>query len=153
MHEQVLLTSEGLEALQAELHQLKTERQPAVIERIKRAKEYGDLAENAEYDDAKNEQGFVAGRIAEIEEILKKAKVVQRGSGNGAVQLGSKVKVHIDGEEEIFTIVGAAEASPGKGRISHQSPLGQALIGKKVGDKVEVKAPVGTIIYTIRSVS
>jgi len=150
--DQILLTADGLETLKKELAGLKTERQPAVIERIKRAKEYGDLSENAEYDDAKNEQGFVAGRIAEIEEILKKAKVVTK-NGDGAIQLGSQVKVHIDGEEEIYTIVGAAEADPLQKKISHESPLGKALLGKKIGDRVEVKAPAGTILYTIRSVS
>lgn len=151
MQDQVLLTGDGLEALKNELHELKTKRQPAVIERIKRAKEYGDLSENAEYDDAKNEQGFVAGRIAEIEEILKKAQVVQK-NGNGTVQLGSTVLVHIDGSEEEFTIVGAAEADPMAKKISHESPLGSALLGKKVGEKVEVDAPVGKITYTIKKV-
>lgn len=153
VEDQVLLTAGGLEALREELHELKTERQPDVIERIKKAKEYGDLSENAEYDDAKNEQGFVAGRIAEIEEILKKAKVVAKNGGNSFVQLGSQVKVHIDGEEEVYTIVGAAEADPMAKKISHESPLGKELIGKKVGDKVEVKAPAGTILYTIRDIS
>lgn len=151
VEDQVLLTAEGLGSLQKELHDLKTERQPAVIERIKRAKEYGDLSENAEYDDAKNEQGFVAGRIAEIEEILKKAKVIEK-NGDGTVQLGSTVLVHIDGDEEEFMIVGAAEADPLAKRISHESPLGSALLGKKVGEKVEVDAPVGKITYTIKEV-
>jgi len=153
VEDQVLLTAEGLATLKEELHELKTKRQPAVIERIRKAKEYGDLAENAEYDDAKNEQGFVGGRIAEIEEILKKAKVVERGDGNGVVQLGSTVKVHLDGDTEEFTIVGAAEADPMAKRISHESPLGRALLGKKVGEKVEVDAPVSKITYTIKKIS
>src|SRR3972149_1276383 len=124
VEDEVLLTADGLGALKKELHDLKTERQPAVVERIKKAKEYGDLSENAEYDDAKNEQGFVAGRIAEIEEILKKAKVVEK-NGDGTVQLGSVVLVHIDGDTEEFTIVGAAEADPLAKKISHESPLGK----------------------------
>jgi len=153
MEEQVVLTKEGHAELQRELEELKTERQPAVIKRIQQAKEFGDLSENAEYDDAKNEQGFVAGRIAEIEEILKRAKVVHPAKTNGGiVQLGSRVKVHIDGEEADLTIVGAAEADPIKEKISHESPLGKALLGKKTGDKVEVTAPSGTLLYTIRSV-
>jgi transcription elongation factor GreA len=152
MQNPILLTSEGLEALRQELHELKTKRQPVVIERIKRAKEYGDLAENAEYEDAKNEQGFVAGRIAEIEEILKKAEVVEKNN-NGVVQLGSEVLLHVDGEEDKYTIVGAAETDPMAKKISIESPLGKVLLGKKIGDKVEVKAPVGTIIYTIRKIS
>jgi transcription elongation factor GreA len=151
MRDQVLLTAEGLETLRQELHELKTRLQPEVVERIKRAKEYGDLAENSEYDDAKNEQGFVAGRIAEIEEILKQAKVVER-SGDGVVELGSHVTVHIDGDEEEFTIVGAAEADPMAKKISHESPLGRALLGKTVGARVEVDAPVGKITYTVKSV-
>ncbi len=151
MEDQVLLTAEGLEALRRELYGLKTERQPAVIERIKRAKEYGDLSENAEYDDAKNEQGFVAGRIAELEEILKKAKIVEKNS-DGTIQLGSTVLVHIDGDEEEFTIVGAAEADPSAKKISHESPLGSSLLGKKVGEKVEVNAPVGKITYTVKEI-
>lgn len=150
--DQILLTEAGLEALKQELHELKTKRQPAVIERIKRAKEYGDLAENSEYDDAKNEQGFIGGRIAEIEDILKKAKVVSK-SNNGIAQLGSTVRVHIEGAEEIYTIVGAAEADPASKKISHESPLGKALLGKKVGDRVEVEAPAGTILYTIREIT
>lgn len=153
MEEQFILTKEGYQELQRELHGLKEERQPAVIKRIQQAKEFGDLSENAEYDDAKNEQGFVAGRIAEIEEILKRAKVIQpTASKDGTVQLGSRVKVHIDGEEAELTIVGAAEADPVKEKISHESPLGKALLGKKIGDKVEVAAPGGTLLYTIRSV-
>ena len=149
--DQILLTEAGLEALRAELHELKTKRQPAVIERIKRAKEYGDLAENSEYDDAKNQQGFIGGRIAEIEDILKKAKVVPK-NGDGIVQLGSTVTVHIDGQSEEFTIVGAAEADPLAKKISHESPLGRALLGKKVGEKVDVDAPVGRITYTIKKI-
>ena len=111
----------------------------------------GDISENAEYDAALQEQSFVEGRIAELEEIIKVAKVAENTDAS-SVGLGSQVTVHIEGSEEMFHIVGGPEADPLQGKISHESPLGQSLVGKKVGDKIEVEAPVGTLTYTILNI-
>jgi len=145
------LTQDGLDKLDQELKELKGRRKD-IIKRIQEAKEFGDLSENSEYDDAKNEQAFVEGRIQEIEEVLGRAKVVKPDAKTGKlVVLGSKVVVDADGEEE-FIIVGAAEADPLAGKISADSPTGRALMGKSVGEKVSVQAPSGTIEYTIKAV-
>jgi transcription elongation factor GreA len=149
--EQLYVTQEGLEKLKTELNELVTDRRPAAVEQIKRARELGDLSENSLYDQARAEQSFVEGRIQELESILERAKVVESAGGD-KVSLGSKVVVHIDGDEESFTIVGEPEADPSDAKISHTSPLGQALMGKKVGDEVAVEAPVGEIIYRIMKV-
>ena len=108
----------------------------------------GDISENAEYDAARQEQSFVEGRINELEEILKKAKPSDTKS-NGEIIVGSKVTLRIDGEEEEYHVVGAPEANPKLKKISHESPLGSSLLGKKVGDKIVVEAPVGELTYTI----
>src|SRR5919198_355359 len=131
----VYLTQEGLNRLQAELEHLRTKRRPEVADRIRQAKEFGDLNENAEYDDAKNEQGFVEGRILLLEKLIRNARVVE---------VGSTVKVHDEYGDEAFTIVGSAEAEPSKGRISMESPVGKALLGKRVGDDISVVTPGGS---------
>ncbi|MBE0481487.1 MAG: transcription elongation factor GreA [Dehalococcoidia bacterium] len=147
---EVFLTPEGLEKLKAELEHLQSVRRPQVAEQIHRAKELGGTVDNAEYDDAKNEQAFIEGRILTIENMIKNARIIREEEATGIVTLGSKVQVRTaEGEEELYTIVGSAEASPSDGKISNESPVGSALMGKRVGDKVEVQAPAGPIKLTI----
>lgn len=151
MKKDVLMTQEGLEKLNNELSELKTVRRPEIVSRIKTAKELGDLSENAEYSSAKDEQSFIEGRIEEIEEILKHAKVVKNNNSD-TVGIGSPVKVEIDGEVDDFEIVGPTESDPEKGKISVDSPVGLALLGHKKGDKVAVQTPDGAVNYKIVSV-
>jgi transcription elongation factor GreA len=149
---EVFLTREGLEQLKQELKELTTAKQPDLIKRVARARDFGDLMENTEYSVAREELAFVEGRIAELEEVLAGAKVIAEEKGKGkhkAVSLGSKVTVDINGKKHVFTVVGEWEADPVNKKISHSSPLGKALLGKKVGDKVEVEAPAGKITYKI----
>ena len=148
MTSNIYVTKEGLNKLQKELEQLKSVRRKEVIERIKEARGYGDLSENSEYEDAKDEQAFVEGRIKELENIIKKAKIIQKGSGD-KVSLGSKAKVAFLGKEVIYEIVGKAESDPSSFKISSESPLGLALIGKGKGEKAEVRTPSGKTVYTI----
>ena len=145
------VTKEGLKKLKDELKEFVEVKRPEMANRIKSAREMGDISENAEYDSARQEQAYIEGRIAELEEVIKTAKVSSGEKGNviGVIGVGSHVTVHVDGEEELFHIVGAPEADPAEKKISHQSPLGSALLGKKVGEKVEVDAPVGKLTYTI----
>lgn len=152
MNQTTFLTPAGLDKLKAELAELKNSKRPLVIQRIKEAVSHGDLKENSEYDDAKNEQGFIEGRIAELESIIKNSKIVSGGSDNGAATLGSAVTVKLNGTTATFTIVGPAEADPTDGMISNESPLGQALLGKKVGDKAVVETPKGRTTYTIAKI-
>lgn len=152
MDDKLFVTAEGLEKLKAELKDLIENRRPAAVEQIKRARELGDLSENSLYDQARADQSFVEGRIQELEQVIEKAKIIDESKNDGTVRLGSKVIVHIDGDEETFEVVGEPEADPSNARISHTSPLGQALMGKKINDEVEVEAPVGTITYRIISV-
>lgn len=144
----IYLTKEGLEELKIELKELVDKKRKKIAKRIKEARDMGDLSENAEYQSAKEEQGLVEGRITELEDIIKRA-VVAEGNSNGEVAVGNKVTIHIDGDEETFHLVGAPEADPKEGKISHESPLGSMLIGKKKGDKFEVDAPVGKLTYKI----
>ena len=142
-HKQVFLTEEGQKKVAAELEQLRNVRRMEVAGRIQRAKELESTANNAEYDDAKNEQAFVEGRILMLETTLSSATVVHEHQ-TARVDVGSVVKLlDKEGEEETYTIVGSAEASPAEGRISNESPVGQALMGKKVGAHIEVSAPAG----------
>lgn len=145
MEKEFLLTPEGLEKLQAELKKLKDVDRPAIIERIKTAKEFGDLSENAEWEEATKAQAFVEGRIAELEEMIRRARVIAPSDTSGSVNLGSQVVVEIDGEKETYEIVGATESDPASGKISVESPIGQALLGHKAGDVVEVAAPAGLL--------
>ena len=144
----VYLTAEGLTKLKAELNELITVDRPRVAARIHEAKLDGDLSENAEYEDAKQEQSFLEGRIATLEAQLRNAAVIEKTNGD-AVSLGSKVVIKGSDGEETFTIVGAAEAAPREGRISNESPVGAALMGRKKGEKVTVNAPSGPIEYTL----
>jgi transcription elongation factor GreA len=138
----VLLTQEGLDKLQQELDELRTTRRSEIAERIKYAKEFGDISENAEYEDAKNEQGMVEGRILTLEKMVRNAVLIEEHHG-GAIQAGSVVNVKDDFGEETYTIVGPAEVDVARGRISMESPVGKALIGHKVGEKVQVQTPGG----------
>jgi len=148
----VYLTAEGLEKLTAELHQLITVDRPRVASRIHDAKLDGDITENAEYEDAKQEQSFLEGRIATLESQLMNAELIEKGNGD-RVGIGSKVVIKGADGEESFTIVGSAEAAPREGRISNESPVGVALMGHKKGDKVTVEAPSGPVTFTVVRIS
>lgn len=149
----ILITTEGLETLKRELDELKNVRLPAVIARISKAREDGDLSENSAYQFGKQEQEFLEGRIEELEKILANAVLVDECSANKtAVNIGCKVTITANGQKQTFSIVGDWEAKPAEKKISSSSPLGKALMGKKVGDQVEVEAPVGKLIYTITSI-
>jgi transcription elongation factor GreA len=148
MTKEILLTKVGLEKLKAELKTLK-ERRKVVAERIRIAREYGDLSENSEYDDARNEQSFVEGRVQDLEEMIKNAKVVTRTGSVGKIEMGSVVTLKIDADTFSYEIVGANESDPASGKISAESPLGFSLIGKAKGEKVDIKTPNGTNSYTI----
>lgn len=148
VEEKVYLTQEGLKKLHSELDQLVNSRRKEVAEKLQKARELGDITENAAYDAARDEQAFIEGRIEELEDVLKRVEVVEEEKA-GVVSVGSRVRVHLDGNEREFQIVGALEANPADGKISHESPLGQALLGKKVGDKVAVEAPAGKLTYHV----
>jgi transcription elongation factor GreA len=147
----VYLTAEGLTKLRAELQHLVTVERPRVASRIHDAKLDGDITENAEYEDAKQEQSFLEGRIGTLEAQLKNAEVIEKGNGD-RVGIGSKVVILGEDGKETFTIVGSAEASPREGRISNESPVGAALMGHKKGDKVIVQAPAGAVSFTVVSI-
>jgi transcription elongation factor GreA len=141
------LTPEGLAKLENELEYLRTVRRKEVAEKIQQSKELRSSVISPEYEEAKNEQGFVEGRILEIEMIIKNAKIIHHEDINvDFVEVGNEVRVQLqDGSEEHYTIVGSAEAKPGEGRISNESPMGKALLGKRVEDEVEVEAPAGPL--------
>jgi len=146
---QTFITEEGLTKLKEELEHLKTSKRQGVAKRIQEAKELGDLSENAEYADAKEEQAFTEGRILELEETIRNAKIIQNDKKSSTVQVGSKIFVKNQDEEKEFRIVGSNEADPSKGLISNNSPMGKAFIGKKAGDAVEFSAPKGKVVYEI----
>lgn len=151
----IYLTKEGLGELKKEFDELSKIKRPDVLARVSQARSMGDLSENAEYTAAREELSFIDGRIDELEELIKQAVLIQESHAKGdhAVKLGSTVTVNVKGKKEIFTVVGEWEADPKEKKISHESPLGKALIGKKVGEKVEVEAPAGILSYTIASVN
>jgi transcription elongation factor GreA len=146
------VTKEGLEKLKNELSELKNVRRKEVAARIEIAKDMGDLSENAEYNEAKEEQGFVEGRIAELEALVPNAIIIER-SNSETIGVGSTIRIAANGKEKEYTIVGASEADPVKGKISNESPLGTAFLGKSAGDSVEVRVPSGKIVYHIISIS
>ena len=150
MTEKLLLTPEGLEKLKAELEYLRTVRRPEVLQRLQKAKELSDTVDNAEYEDAKHEQAFVEGRILTLERMIKDAQVIPAEEAPSKyVRPGSRVTIlGPDGEKEKYVIVGKAEADPSEGKISNESPLGQALLGRYVGEEVEVQAPMG--VYKVK---
>jgi transcription elongation factor GreA len=147
------ISAEGLEKLRAELDDMVTARRPEVAQRIHDAKEHGDLTENAEYEDAKNEQAFVEGRIATLEVLIKNATIIDARTSTEHVQIGSTVTVESPDGKEKFTIVGSAEARPAEGRISNESPVGRALLGRKTGETVVVRVPAGDFPYRIVRIS
>ena len=148
-----ILTQEGKAKLEEELHYLETTKRAEIGERIKVAREFGDISENSEYDDAKNEQGMVEARIAEISRILSEATVVNTPKRSNKVNVGSMVTVDMAGSERVFTIVGGAESDATEGKISNESPVGSALLGRKKGDVVETLGPTGKqIVMTIMKI-
>lgn len=150
MDNNYILTEEGKAKLEEELHFLETEKRAEIGERIRVAREFGDISENSEYDDAKNEQGMMEARIAEITRILGEATVVATPKRSSKVNIGSTVTVDMGGRERVFTIVGGAEADAASGKISNESPVGAALLGHKKDDKVTTQGPTGrTIEMTI----
>ena len=150
---EVYLTKDGLEKLQKEYDELTTTGRKKIAEMIKTAKEYGDLSENSEYADAKDQQVFIEGRIAELEHILKNAVMIDESHNNcSIVNVGCSVNVELETGEMEFKIVGSAEADPAKGWISNESPIGKALLGKKSGDIVEVAVPAGNMQYKIKKI-
>ena len=154
MTEEKYLTKEGLEKIKKELEELKTTKRKEISDRIAEAIKLGDLSENAEYQEAKDDQGLNEARVRELEEIVNNAVVITNGNGDKkCVDVGCTIKVKVSEKEKEFTIVGPSEANPTAGLISNESPIGQAFIGKKIGDTAEVEAPAGTIKYKILDIS
>lgn len=141
------MTQEGYNSLKKQLAELEAKR-PGYVDRLANARSMGDLSENNDYHNAKEALEFLDGQIEELTEVLRSAQVM-RGGRKGQVGVGAKVRVKVNGSEAVFHIVGEWEADPKEKKISHESPLGRALVGKKVGDKVEVEAPAGKVEYTI----
>ena len=152
---EVILTPEGLKQLQDEIAELSTVKRDEVAERIRQAREFGDISENSEYDDAKNEQAMLEHRISVLQEKLRRARVIKESEiDTDQVSVGSTVTLRDrdEGEIRIYTLVGSAEADPVKAKLSNESPVGQAILGKKVGDVVTVPVPVGSLNYEILSI-
>ena len=140
--EKVFLTADGLEKLKKEYNYLVNTKRKEVTARISKAREYGDINENTEYDTAREEQSFIEGRILELEEILRNAEVIDSKGKAGVVLIGSRVRVEVDGEQDEFVIVSSVEADPMQGKISNESPVGKSLLGAKVGDVVTVASTI-----------
>ncbi|MGD8473720.1 MAG: transcription elongation factor GreA [Anaerolineae bacterium] len=152
-NQETFLTPEGYKKLEEELEYLKNVRRPEVAAAIHEAKMDGDVSENAGYEEAKRQQGFLEGRIITVETMLRNAVLIETNGASDTVILGSRVTVVEDGfDPETYTIVGSAEANPGDGRISNESPLGKALMGHRVGDLVSFKAPGGTVEMKLISI-
>lgn len=149
----VILTQSGHDSLKNEFETLKKDKLPAAIKRVAKAREFGDLSENSEYHAAREDHAWIQGRIEELEDILGRAQIAAEPNNKGQVSVGCTVALEVNGQEHQFSIVGEWEADPVQKKISHQSPLGQALVGKKVGERVEVEAPAGKVIYTIKKIS
>ncbi len=151
----IYLTPKGFEDLKEEYKDLNDKRRPEVVERLSAAREMGDLSENAEYTAAREELAFIDGRLEELEGLLKSVEIISdtKAHSSQAVDLGSKVLVKTSGKEVLFTVVGEWEADPAEKKISHESPLGKALLGKTVGSEIEVDAPAGKMVYTVVSIS
>jgi transcription elongation factor GreA len=147
------LSKEGLEKLREELDEMVNVRRAEVASRIQEAKEHGDITENAEYEDAKNEQAFVEGRIQSLSALIKNAVLITENHSTTHVQIGSTVEVESEDGRESYMIVGSAEAAPADGKISNESPVGRALLGRKKGEKVSVSVPAGDMTYKIVGIS
>lgn len=149
MAQQTYLSQEGIETLKKELQELKTKKRQEIAKRLQEAKDLGDLSENAEYFEAKEAQSLNENRVVEIEKLLKNAVVIETPSEEDIVRVGSTIEVKSNNGTEIFNIVGSAEAKPQEGKISNESPLGRAFLGRKIGDEIEIKTPSGITKYKI----
>lgn len=147
----IQFTSDGLKSLEEELKQLLAKK-PDAIDRVARAREFGDLSENSEYHAAREDLSFIEGRIEELEALLKKAEIVKKASSNNEIAIGCLVTLGVNGDEQTYEIVGEWEADPMQKKISHTSPLGKSLLGKKKGEKVEIEAPAGKVVYTVKKI-
>ena len=147
------LSKERLEEFKTELETLKNIKRNEVAQRLKQAKEYGDLSENSEYAEAREEQASVETRIFELEDLLKEAVVLEKNVANGAIEVGSVITIKKGDKTSIYTIVGKYEAKPEEGKISDESPLGKAFMGHKVGDKIPVTTPTGVMTYEILKIA
>lgn len=145
----VQVTQDGFEQLQAELKDLVERQRPANIARLQHARTMGDFRENSEYSASKEEQGLIEGRIMELEQLIKNSEIVTASGNTNVVQLGCQVEVELSGKKEIYHIVGDYEADPMNKKLSQGSPIGKALVGKKVGDTVDVQVPVGKMTFKI----
>jgi len=154
MSQETYLTAEGAEELRRELDELITIRRPALSEKLTEAVAQGDLKENADYHDAKEKMSFLEGRIKYLENVLRSAVVVESNHTSDKVTVGCEVTIVEEGskDEEIYTIVGAAEANPREGKISNESPIGSALLGRKVGEKVRVTTPAGPMTFKVKKI-
>jgi len=148
----VEVTSEGFNALKKELDELVEVKRPRLIERLAFATSQGDLTENSDYTNAKEELEFLDGRISELEDVVKNAKIVKGNGKKNEIQVGTKVTLKVNDQKIVYNIVGEWEADPMEKKISHTSPLGKALVGKKIGDDVEVEAPAGKVLYEILAI-
>jgi len=149
----VYVSAEGLKKIQAELEGLRTVERQRVAERIHAAMEFGDFTENSELEQAKNDQAFLEGRIMTLEQMVKKAQIIDEKTHHDKVEVGSHVMVEADGSREQYVIVGSAEAAPGEGRISNESPVGRALMGHRAGETVRLVVPAGAVEMKILAVS
>ncbi|MEK7112482.1 MAG: transcription elongation factor GreA [Patescibacteria group bacterium] len=149
---QIQMTKEGLGTLKKELDEMVNEKRPKLVERLANARSQGDLTENSDYSNAKEELEFLDGRISELENVLKTATIVSGNHKKDGVGVGTRVTVKVSGEKHVYEMVGEWEADPVNKKISPESPLGQALVGKKVGEKAEVQAPAGKLIYEILAI-
>ncbi len=152
LNKQVELTKEGHKALEKELNDLVDIKRPKLVDRLSFASSQGDLSENSDYTNAKEELEFLDGRISELQDVIKNAVIVKGNGRKNKVDVGTQVTVKVNGSKFVYNIVGEWEADPLEKKISHTSPLGQSLVGKEVGDKVEVEAPVGKILYEILAI-
>jgi len=152
MKKKIQLTRQGLEELKRELEELISVKRPKMVDRLSYARSQGDLSENSDYANAKEELEFTDGRIEELEQVVATAEVVKDGGNGEGVGVGTKITVKNNGNKIIFQMVGEWEADPVNKKISPESPLGQALVGKKVGEKVEVEAPAGKLMYEILAI-
>lgn len=146
------LTKGGLKELAEELETLKEEKRPKIVERVARARDFGDLSENNEYQEARAALQFIDGKIEELEGLISKAVIVGSKGNKQIVSIGTKVTIAGNGKTHTYTIVGEWEADPTEKKISHESPLGKSLVGKKVGEEAEFEAPAGQIVYTIKKI-
>lgn len=148
----VHITEQGYQDLQEELAAIQGKKRPQAVERVQRAREFGDLSENTEYHAAREDLNFIDGRVEELQDILRRARVMAKSRSRETVGLGCKVTVLTDGKNQVFTVVGDWEADPAEKKISHDSPLGKALMGRKAGDRIKVAAPAGSMVYLIKRI-